>query len=53
MQYLYVHFNESFNSHKHEWQLLSQNRQTRSKLQYLLHYMLEMSTSSEYQDLTH
>jgi len=31
----HVHFSESLNSHKHDWQLLSQNRQTCSKSYHL------------------
>jgi len=42
-QFSHVHFNESLNSYKHDWQLLPQKS---SKVTSCLHRMLEMSASS-------
>jgi len=50
-QYLYLHFNELLNSHNHDRQLLSQKSSNVLYVTSFLHYMLEISISSAYQDL--
>ena len=47
----YLHFNESSNSHSHDWQLLSQKPSNLLYVTSTLHYALEMSASSAYLDL--
>jgi len=49
--YLHVHFNQSLNSYKLDWQYCLRNHRTCRKLSISLHYMLEISASSDHQDL--